>query len=52
MISLIRQGISNTITSFKKARQTKQLPLWIITAYTMYIPFEDYINSFIPMLFI
>ncbi len=49
MITWIRQGISDIITSFKKAKKTHQIPLWFVTAYAFYIPFEDYINSLIPI---
>lgn len=49
MISQIRQGISYIITSFQEAKKAQQIPLWLITAYAFYIPFEDFINSLIPI---
>lgn len=49
MISSIRKAISDSISSFEKAKKTKQLPFWIITANAIYIPFEDYITNLIPI---
>jgi hypothetical protein len=49
MISSIRKTAYNCIASFKEAKKTGQIPLWLVTAYAIYIPVEDFVNGLIPV---
>lgn len=53
MISILGKFLKNlyarVIDSYKNAQQNGYLPLWIVSAIAIYIPFEDFILKWFPL---
>ena len=49
MIASISTTFYKIKDSYQEAKKAKQIPIWVITIFVIYVPFEDFITAWLPL---